>query len=45
MDTLKVFISGTMRDLKRERDIVAEAVAGLRYQAVQAETLGAVDRP
>ncbi|TEU16064.1 MAG: DUF4062 domain-containing protein, partial [Anaerolineales bacterium] len=44
MDTLKVFISGTMRDLKRERDIVAEAVAGLRYQAVRAETLGAVDR-
>jgi hypothetical protein len=44
MDTLKVFSSGTMRDLKRERDIVAEAVAGLRYQAVRAETLGAVDR-
>jgi tetratricopeptide (TPR) repeat protein len=44
MDTLKVFISGTMRDLKKERDIVAEAVAGLRYQAVRAETLGAVDR-
>jgi hypothetical protein len=44
METLKVFISGTMRDLKNERDIVAEAVTGLRYQAVRAETLGAVDR-
>jgi hypothetical protein len=44
MDTLIVFISGTMRDLKQERAIVAEAVAGLRYQAMRAETLGAVDR-
>jgi len=38
MNTLKIFVSGTMVDLRPERDAVARAIASLRLEAVRAET-------
>ena len=43
MDTLKVFISGTMDDLREERQVVAEAIeaiGGLEWKSVMAESHG-----
>jgi tetratricopeptide (TPR) repeat protein len=38
MNTLKIFVSGTMVDLRPERDAVARAIASLRLEAMRAET-------
>ena len=44
MNTLKIFVSGTMVDLRPERDAVARAIASLRLEAVRAETEFSEDR-
>ena len=43
METLKIFISGTMRDLRGERQIGAgaiEAIGSLQWKSVMAESHG-----
>jgi hypothetical protein len=45
MNTLKIFVSGTMVDLRPERDAVARAIASLRLEAVRAETEFSEDSP
>ncbi len=43
--TLKILVSGTMVDLKPERDAVARAIESLHLDAVRAETEFSEDRP
>src|SRR5262245_52395777 len=45
MTPLTIFVSGTMDDMKPEREAVARAIASLRLSAVRAETEFSEDRP
>jgi hypothetical protein len=45
MDVLKVFISGTQKDLTPERQAVERAIHSIKWEALRAETYGSQPMP